>query len=68
MSYWTAAQLQPGREALAVHLLAQENFTIYALKLRVRRTVCGRLSAAEIDVSLRLVASEGVGGYHGGWW
>jgi hypothetical protein len=40
--YWTAAQLQPGREALALHLLAQENFTIYALKLRVRRTVCGR--------------------------
>ena len=42
MSYWTAAQLQPGRQALALHMLAQENFTVYALKLRVRRTVCGR--------------------------
>jgi hypothetical protein len=42
MSYWTAAQLQPGRQALALHILAQENFTVYALKLRVRRTVCGR--------------------------
>jgi hypothetical protein len=38
MSYWTAAHLQPGRQALALHMLAQENFTVYAHKLRVRRT------------------------------
>ena len=30
MTYWTAAQLQPGRQALALHLLVQENFTVYA--------------------------------------
>ena len=42
MPYWTAAQLQPGRQALALHLLVQENFTVYAPKLRVRRTICGR--------------------------
>ena len=30
MPYWTAAQLQPGRQALSLHLLVQENFTVYA--------------------------------------
>ena len=31
--------LQPGRQALALHLPVQENFTVYAPKLRVRRTM-----------------------------
>ena len=30
MSHWTAAQLQPGRQALALNLLVQENLTVYA--------------------------------------
>jgi transcriptional antiterminator RfaH len=47
MPYWTAAQLQPGRQALALHMLAQENFTVYALKLRVRRTIHGRREDSE---------------------
>jgi transcription antitermination factor NusG len=47
MSYWTAAQLQPGRQALALHLLVQENFTVYVPKLRVRRTIRGRREDSE---------------------
>jgi hypothetical protein len=47
MSYWTAAQLQPGRQALALHLLVQENFTVYVPKLRVRRTIRGRRGDSE---------------------
>jgi transcriptional antiterminator RfaH len=42
VSYWTAAQLEPNRERIALHLLAQERFTVYAPRLRVRRTVRGR--------------------------
>ena len=44
MSYWCAAQLEPRRErqSLALHLLAQEKFTVYAPKLRERRIVRGR--------------------------
>jgi transcriptional antiterminator RfaH len=41
MSYWTAAQLQPRRERLALHMLLQEHFTVYAPKLRQRRTIRG---------------------------
>jgi hypothetical protein len=48
MSYWTAAQLQPRRQALALHMLAQENFTVYAPKLRERRTIRGRREDSEI--------------------
>jgi transcriptional antiterminator RfaH len=47
MSYWTAAQLQPRRERLALHMLAQENFTVYAPKLRERRTIRGRRADSE---------------------
>jgi transcriptional antiterminator RfaH len=47
MSYWTAAQLQPRRQALALHMLAQENFTVYAPKLRERRTIRGRRADRE---------------------
>ena len=44
MAYWTAAQLEPHRERarLALHLLAQEKFVVYAPKLRERRIVRGR--------------------------
>jgi transcriptional antiterminator RfaH len=44
MPYWTAAQLEPHRERarLALHLLAQEKFVVYAPKLRERRAVRGR--------------------------
>jgi transcriptional antiterminator RfaH len=41
-SFWCAAQLQPGRQALALHMLVQENFTVYAPKLRERRVIRGR--------------------------
>ena len=45
---WTATQLQPGRQALALHMLAPENFTVYARKLRVRRPISGRREDGEI--------------------
>jgi transcriptional antiterminator RfaH len=45
--YWAAAQLQPRRQALALHMLAQENFTVYAPKLRERRTIRGRRADRE---------------------
>jgi transcriptional antiterminator RfaH len=48
MSYWTAAQLQPRREHLALHMLLQEHFTVYAPKLRERRTICGRRKDNEV--------------------
>jgi transcriptional antiterminator RfaH len=47
MSYWTAAQLQPRREHLALHMLLQEHFTVYAPKLRERRTIRGRRADSE---------------------
>src|SRR5215831_15293756 len=40
--YWAAAQLQPQRERLALHFLAQAGFKTYAPRLRERRTVVGR--------------------------
>src|SRR5215813_11790141 len=40
--YWCAAQLQPQRERLALHFLAQAGFETYAPRLRERRTVQGR--------------------------
>src|SRR5262249_7545955 len=40
--YWAAAQLQPQRERLALHFLAQAGFETYAPRLRERRTVHGR--------------------------
>jgi transcription antitermination factor NusG len=42
MAYWCAAQLQPQRDALALHLLEQAGFETYAPRLRERRTVQGR--------------------------
>jgi hypothetical protein len=29
VAYWTAAQLEPNRERIALYLLARENFTVY---------------------------------------
>jgi transcriptional antiterminator RfaH len=50
MSYWTAAQLQPRRERLALHMLVQESFTVYAPKLRERRTIRGRREDSEVSL------------------
>ena len=50
MSYWTAAQLQPNRERLALHMLTQERFTVYAPRLRERRTICGRREDREASL------------------
>src|SRR5262249_36722638 len=40
--YWAAAQLQPQRERLALHFLAQAGFGIYAPRLREHHIVQGR--------------------------
>ena len=40
--YWACAQLQPQRDALALHFLRQAGFETYAPRLRERRTVHGR--------------------------
>ena len=42
MSYWAAAQLQPQRDALALHCLHQAGFETYAPRLREPRTAHGR--------------------------
>jgi transcriptional antiterminator RfaH len=44
MPFWTVAQLEPRRERarLALRLLEQERFTVYAPQLRERRIVRGR--------------------------
>jgi transcriptional antiterminator RfaH len=47
MAYWAAAQLEPNRERIALHLLTQERFTVYAPRLHVRRTVRGRREDSE---------------------
>jgi transcriptional antiterminator RfaH len=41
MGYWTVAQLVPNRTSLALHALAQQNFTVYAPKIRERRIIRG---------------------------
>src|SRR5262249_20336289 len=40
--YWAAAQLQPQRETLALHFLAQAGFSTFAPRLGERRIVRGR--------------------------
>jgi transcriptional antiterminator RfaH len=40
--FWTAAQLQPQREHLALHCLHQAGFEVYAPRLRERRPANGR--------------------------
>jgi hypothetical protein len=46
-SYWAVAQLQPNRTVLALHMLPQENFTVYAPKLRERCTIRGHREGRE---------------------
>jgi transcriptional antiterminator RfaH len=46
--YWTAAQLVPHRERLALHMLAQQSFTVYAPRLRQRRINRGRREDTEV--------------------
>src|SRR5215831_2351091 len=41
MSYWTVAQLVPNRTSLAMHMLAQQKFAVYAPKIRERRVIRG---------------------------
>src|SRR5262245_20719398 len=41
MAYWTVAQLVTNRTSLALHLLAQQNFTVYAPKVRELRIIRG---------------------------
>jgi transcriptional antiterminator RfaH len=47
VAYWAAAQLEPNRERLALHMLARQNFTVYAPKLRERRVIRGRREDCE---------------------
>jgi transcriptional antiterminator RfaH len=48
VAYWTAAQLQPNRERLALHMLTQERFAVYAPRLRQRRAIRGRREDSEV--------------------
>jgi transcription antitermination factor NusG len=48
VAYWAVAQLQPNRTALALRMLPQEGFTVYAPKLRERRTIRGRREDSEV--------------------
>jgi transcriptional antiterminator RfaH len=47
MPYWSCAQLEPNRERIALLLLRQEHFTVYAPRLRVRRVIRGRREERE---------------------
>jgi transcriptional antiterminator RfaH len=48
--YWAVAQLQPNRTALALQMLVQGGFTVYAPKLRERRTIRGRREDSEVPL------------------
>jgi transcriptional antiterminator RfaH len=50
VAYWTVAQLQPNRTALALQRLAHEGFTVYAPKLRERRAIRGRREGSEVPL------------------
>jgi Transcription termination factor nusG len=39
--HWAVAQLMPNRTSLALHTLAQQNFTVYAPKIRELRIIRG---------------------------
>jgi hypothetical protein len=39
--YWAVEQLQPSRTALALNLLTQDVFTVYAPKIREQRIIRG---------------------------
>jgi hypothetical protein len=71
VAYWAVAQLQPNRTALALQMLVQGGFTVYAPKLRERRTIRGRREDSEVPLfpGYAFVAIEGKGrekvGHHG---
>ena len=46
MAYWTVAQLVPNRTSLALRMLAQQNFTVYAPKIRELRVIRGQKTEA----------------------
>jgi transcriptional antiterminator RfaH len=48
--YWAAAQLQPSRERLALHMLVQQQFAVYTPRLRQRRTIRGRREDREVSL------------------
>jgi transcriptional antiterminator RfaH len=50
VAYWTVAQLQSRSERLALHLLVQERLTVYAPRLRQRRTIRGRREDSEVPL------------------
>src|SRR6266496_3357338 len=50
MAYWAVAQLQPQRQALALHLLGQRQFPAYAPRLRERRIIRGRRVECEVPL------------------
>jgi transcriptional antiterminator RfaH len=50
MAYWTAAQLEPNRTRIALQLLVQEKFIVYAPRLRERRIVRGRREDREMPL------------------
>jgi transcriptional antiterminator RfaH len=50
VAYWAVAQLQPNRTALALQMLVQGGFTVYAPKLRERRTIRGRREDSEVPL------------------
>jgi transcriptional antiterminator RfaH len=58
VAYWCCAQLEPNRERLALHLLVQERFTVYAPKVRVRRIIRGRREDREVPLFPRYLFIE----------
>jgi hypothetical protein len=62
MAFWAVAQLQPQRQALALPLLEQKQFPVYAPRLRERRTVRGRREDIEAPLfpGYAFVARKGI--------
>jgi transcriptional antiterminator RfaH len=50
MAFWAVAQLQPRRQALALHLLEQRQFPVYAPRLRERRSIRGHHEDREVPL------------------
>jgi transcriptional antiterminator RfaH len=68
MAYWTAAQLEPNRTRIALQLLAQERFTVYAPRLRERRIVRGRREDRESLLFVNYVFVQIVLRWHAARW
>jgi transcriptional antiterminator RfaH len=58
MSYWTAAQLQPMRDRLALHCLALAGFEVYQPRLREHRLVRGRPAESALFPGYAFVSIE----------